>query len=66
MTKAKSQLNDNDGICESCNDPSTKGQIQEAVPVFLGGDLGNGTMWVCSKCKLTREVAERDKKLKEP
>jgi hypothetical protein len=60
MTKKYSDLHDNNGLCESCNDPKTKYSGQTAYPVYLGGGLGLGTMWLCEKC--LKEHQERDKK----
>ena len=60
MTKAKSFLSDNGGRCESCDLPETQYQMQETYPVFLGGGLGWGTMWLCPKC--LEEHKLRDKK----
>lgn len=62
MTKAHSEPGDNDGLCESCNDPATKHQGQSTYPVMLGGGLGRGTMWLCAKC--LREHQDRDAKVK--
>ena len=50
MTKAYSQLGDNDGVCEGCNCPGTEYDVQTKYPVFLGGGMGWGTLWLCSKC----------------
>ena len=50
MTKAYSELNDNGGCCERCNDPATINQVQTAHKIFLGGGLGWGTLWLCPKC----------------
>jgi hypothetical protein len=50
MTKANSEVSDNGGRCESCDDPETVHQIQETYPILLGGGLGFGTMWLCPKC----------------
>jgi len=50
MTKKKAELSDNNGFCERCNDPKTKGQPQSTIAVYLGGGLGWGKMWVCSEC----------------
>jgi len=52
MTKPYSQLGDNDGRCESCNQPASS---QLAVPVLLaglgpGGMPAWGTMWMCHPC----------------
>lgn len=58
MTKAHSELNDNDGRCEFCDDPSTVGQPQRAYPVKLGGGFGQGTMWLCRKCLIEHETRD--------
>ncbi len=55
MTKAHSELGDNGGLCEGCNDPATEYQTQQAHPVLLaamglGGGPGWGTMWLCGRC----------------
>ena len=47
MTKARSELGDNAGRCESCDRPETVHMRQTTIPVYLGGGLGWGTMWVC-------------------
>jgi hypothetical protein len=60
MTKKYSEINDNNGICESCNNPKQKGAPQSAYPVLLGGELGWGTMWLCDNCY--REHKKRDKR----
>ena len=54
MTKARSELGDNAGRCESCDRPETVHMRQTTIPVYLGGGLGWGTMWVCPDC-LARE-----------
>jgi hypothetical protein len=58
MTKAFSSLDDNGGLCESCNDPETKHKVQRTHPVFLGGGLGWGTMWMCDACYNKRTSLE--------
>lgn len=58
MTKAYSAIDDNDGRCESCDDLKTVGEIQVPYPVFLGGGVGWGTMWLCAKCVV--EHSKRD------
>jgi hypothetical protein len=65
MTKAHSSVGDNDGLCESCNDPKTRHQTQTTYPVLLaglgpGGMPAWGTMWLCSACLKARH--ERDQK----
>jgi hypothetical protein len=59
MTKAHSELGDNGGRCESCDLPETIHQSQSTIPVFLGGGLGCGTMWVCPKCLAKHRQKER-------
>lgn len=61
MTKARSALEDNGGLCEGCSAPSTLHHPQQAHPIWLGGDLGWGTMWLCSDCLKQRR--ERDARL---
>jgi hypothetical protein len=61
MTKAKSQLHDNDGRCELCNEPATAQQTQTAYPVLLGAGLGWGTMWLCPAC-LAEKLKAKQKK----
>jgi hypothetical protein len=60
VTKAHSELDDNDGRCERCNRPETKGLMQTAEPVYLVGGLGWGTMWLCNEC--LRERREREQR----
>ncbi len=48
MTKAHSEADDNGGRCEMCN--RDDGGRQSTMPVFLGGGLGQGTMWQCARC----------------
>ena len=50
VTKPYLQLDDNRGLCESCNSPSTLYESQSGYPVLLGGGLGMGKMWMCRKC----------------
>lgn len=50
MTKARSYLTDNGGLCESCDRPESEHECQTAYPVLLGGGLGQGTMWLCPGC----------------
>lgn len=55
MTKAHSELHDNDGLCELCHDEKTRHQVQRTHPVLLagmgpGGGPGWGTMWLCPAC----------------
>lgn len=57
MTKKHSELGDNNGLCERCNREETRHQMQQAMPVYLGGGLGWGTMWCCAQC-----IAESKKK----
>lgn len=65
MTKAKSYIDDNGGRCESCNRPESAYEMQEKVDVFLGGGLGNGTMWKCKTCidKRKKQDAEKQNKI---
>jgi len=58
MTKAHSEPGDNRGLCESCNRPETEFQEQITYPVFLGGGMGWGTMWLCPEC--LKKHQERD------
>jgi len=44
MTKAWSEVGNNNGLCERCNRPETEFMIQTKVPVLLGGGIGWGTM----------------------
>jgi hypothetical protein len=55
MTKAHSEVGDNGGRCEGCDDPKTVGESQSAFPVMLGGGLGEGTMWLCNECAEKRQ-----------
>jgi hypothetical protein len=66
MTKRWSTVNDNDGLCESCNRPDTIHQRQEAYPLTMAGDHGpvSGTMWLCPTC--LKEHRERDVKKVSP
>ena len=50
MTKAHSEIGDNNGLCEACDDPVTVHERQETRQIFLAGGLGWGTLWVCPKC----------------
>lgn len=59
MTKSHSTLGDNDGRCESCNQPETAHQTQTTYPILLGGGLGWGTLWLCPRC--LDEHRERDR-----
>lgn len=65
MTKKWSDMSDNNGLCESCNDPSTKNGPQSTYPVFLGGGLGWGTMWLCPVCLEKSKKRDEERKMKE-
>jgi hypothetical protein len=54
VSDAKSHLDDNGGRCEGCNRPETVYQTQTACPVFLGGGMGWGTLWLCHACQAAR------------
>ncbi len=58
MTDKRSHTRDNAGRCESCDAPDTLYQRQSTYPVYLGGGLGWGTMWLCDKCQA--EALARD------
>jgi predicted ATPase len=59
MTNKNASLSDNNGICEGCGDPATKGRPQTSVPVYLAGGLGWGKLWLCDACRALRETKER-------
>jgi hypothetical protein len=61
MTHRHSELGDNGGLCESCNRPETRHQPQSAEPVYLGGGLGWGIMWLCPSCRAKRKARESEK-----
>ena len=61
MTKAWSHPLDNGGRCESCNRPETEWMTQQTYPVYMGPEMGWGTMWLCLKC--LEEHKLRDKGL---
>ena len=50
MTKAYSMPDDNGSRCESCNRPETIGMGQTTYPVYMGPEMGWGTMWLCDDC----------------
>ena len=51
MTKARSEIGDNNGLCKSCNAPATLYEQQATRRILLGWGLGWGTLWVCLKCQ---------------
>ena len=61
MTKAHSEVPDNGGRCSSCNLPESAYMSQSPVPVYLGGGLGWGTMWMCPACQAKRKERDRQR-----
>ena len=57
MTKAHSEVGDNNGLCELCD--RGDGGAQMAVPILLGGGMGWGTMWMCAQCRDKRKARQR-------
>ena len=62
MTEARSYVDNNGGLCESCNESATRDQAQQSYPVLLGGGMGWGTMWLCPKCLAEHRVRDEEKK----
>ena len=50
MSNRFSTTSENGGRCESCNEPGSVNRGQSKVLVFMGGGVGMGDMWMCTRC----------------
>lgn len=62
MTDRHSEAGDNQGRCESCNDPKTTYQRQSTFPVYLAA-MGWGTLWLCDACLTVEQKRYAGQKL---